>query len=520
MALTTTNFSSVFTEQRWVDQISKKFIREVTIDISDKNPICVFSITNAITIFKPEAYVPLVIGLGPYHHMDTHLYDMERYKVACAKSFLAQNHFLQGNVKFRALLIDKLQELDPVVRGCYHSYLDFDDYTLSWIEAIDGLFLLNVLQDYSTTVNLEGKKIARNAILSRDLLLLENQIPFPVLREISRTLHIYSSEKDYDEAKLFFMIERFCRANSPLEMPSISLCNYNETSHLHILDLMYRLMVNNGFLESGESSQDEEKVESQTESGEIEDLRENMSSACDNIGEITKLGMNFRIGVKILRPIQVIQDIPWDRILTITGLKSKNPEKLEGPVVEEIRIPSVSSLHCYAGISFRPTNEGMRGIKFVEEEAVLYLPVITLDVNSEVVLRNLVAYEIAMNYSHFSPSISQFVDLISGIIDKAEDVRMLKQNGIIKSKITNDQIAEIFNGMNKTTRSSVNKTVVEINNYYKKKLTVKAFKFVKKRLLSMWKMITRLLTVLLLLLLVLYSFCQFYGCPKLFGKNS
>ncbi|XP_076909252.1 putative UPF0481 protein At3g02645 [Bidens hawaiensis] len=246
-----------------------------------------------------------------------------------------------------------------------------------------------------------------------------------------------------------------------------------------------------------------------------------MNSACDNIGEITKLAMKFGIGRKILKPVQVIQDIPWDKILTISGLKAvKDPDNNEGPVVEEIKIPSVYSLHYYAGVTFKSTSEGIRGIKFVEEEATLYLPIIILDLNSEVIIRNLVAYETAMNYSNSSLSFSQFIDLLSGIIDSAEDARLLKEKGIVKGELTNDRIAKLFNGINKTTRNADNKTAAKINKYYKKRLAVRMFKFMKKRWFSLWKVVTHLLSVVLMLLLLLYSFCEFYGCPRLFRSSN
>ncbi|XP_071715212.1 putative UPF0481 protein At3g02645 [Rutidosis leptorrhynchoides] len=511
MSTLTKNFSSTFKEQRWVDQISRKFIREVAISISDENPICIFNVPKTITVFKPKAYVPQVIALGPYHHMDPLLYHMERYKISCAKWLFNQTrHFRHENNKFQELLIDKLKKLDPLVRGCYHNYLDFDDDTLFWIFAIDGLFLLNLLHEYF--VDREGKKLARDAILSRDLLLLENQIPFVVLSEIS-------SQLNTDEIELLHKMEHYCHENSPLQLSSISSDSCYETSHLHLLDLMYHLIVNNGSSETERSSQYEYQIESASEEIRIDE--EDINSARDNIGEITDLAMNFGMGKKILKPLQVIQDIPWDRLLTILGIKLAidDPKNYEGPLVKEIKIPSVSLLHYYAGIMFKSTNDGLRGLKFVEEEAVLYLPIITLDVNSEVVLRNLVAYETSMNYSCSSYSLSQFVDLISGIIDDAEDAKLLKQNGIIKGDLTNDQIADLFNGMNKVNHYG-NKTAMMINEYYKKRPVVKTFKFMKKKLLSLWKVVTQLLTVLVLLLLILYSFCEFYGCSRLLGDGN
>ncbi|XP_023734008.1 putative UPF0481 protein At3g02645 [Lactuca sativa] len=515
----TTSLSSMSRQQRWIHQIRKKFVKEVTIDISEENPICIFTVQKSVTIFKPDAYFPQVIALGPYHHMDPHLYDMERYKIATAKSLFNQTCAHLGNIKFRELLISKIKELDPVIRGCYHSYLDFNDNTLSWIMAIDGLFLLNILQDHFA--NLEDNKMLPASVLSRDLMLLENQIPSVLLKEIYRTLKYNSSEKYDDVVELLHMMEQFCRANSPLKLPSISSCQDHGGTYLHLLDLMYQLIVTNGFSDTQRVPPDEEKEEKQDESEETEVMEDDINSVCDNIDLITKIAMKFGIATKILKPFQVIQGMPWDKILSFLGLKRVNDSgKHEGPMVQEIKIPCVSTLHYYAGITFSSTNGGIMDIKFVEEEATLYLPVITLDVNSEVVLRNLVAYENAMHYSYSSQSISKFVDLISGIIDNAEDVILLKQKGIIKGDLTNNQIAELFNGMNKATRNSDSKTVANINKYYKKRLVVKIFKFIKKRFFYLWKVIARLLTILLLLLLVLYSFCQFYGCPKVVGSSN
>ncbi|KAL4589849.1 hypothetical protein LXL04_002760 [Taraxacum kok-saghyz] len=517
----TTSFSSASREQRWVHQISKKFIREVTIDISEENPICIFTVPKSVTIFKPEAYLPQVIALGPYHHMTPNLYNMERYKIASAKSFFSQTHPHLENIKFRELLIRKIKELDPIVRGCYHSYLDLNDKTLSWIMAIDGLFLLNILHDHFVC-NLEDNKMANGSILSRDVMLLENQIPFVILKEISRTLKYNSSKENDDEAVLFSMMEHFCHANSPLKLASISSYHGHAGSHLHLLDLMYHLIVHNGISDTQRSTTpDDEKVEKQEDSEETEVIEEDMNSICDNIGVITTIAMKFGIARKILKPFQVIQEIPWDKILTVSGLQTVNdPGQHEGPLVQEIKIPSVTSLHYYAGIEIRSTSGGIRDISFVEDEVTLYLPVITLDVNSEVILRNLVAYETAMNFSHSSQTISSFVDLISGIIDTDEDAKLLKQKGIIKGHLTNTQIAEMFNGMNKATRNSGCKTVASINKYYKKRFVVKIFKFIKKRFFSLWKVVARFFTILLLLLLVMHSFCVFYGCNKLFGGSS
>ena len=124
-----------FGKQRWVDQISKNFKEEGGIDVSNIH-VCVFNVPNSISRFKPEDYVPQAIALGPYHHFETHLYQMERYKVAAVKALLN----LDQVHTFETLVITRLKKVEFMIRTCYHKYLDLDGDTLAWILAIDGLF--------------------------------------------------------------------------------------------------------------------------------------------------------------------------------------------------------------------------------------------------------------------------------------------------------------------------------------------------------------------------------------------
>ncbi|KAM7473002.1 hypothetical protein LguiA_011185 [Lonicera macranthoides] len=206
--------------------------------------------------------------------------------------------------------------------------------------------------------------------------------------------------------------------------------------------------------------------------------------------------------------------MPWDKISILLGRKNDEQDD-NAPQVQEILIPSVTRLSKFGGINFRHTDGGIRDVKFVEEEATLYLPVITLNANSEVLLRNLVAYEHATSDSTLE--LAQYVDMMCGIIDTAEDARLLREKGIIKGTLSNEEIADLFNGINKSSNENTsNKIIEKISNYYSKKPIVKACRFVKNRVYASWKALTFVSTVFLLLLLILHSFCQVYGCPRFF----
>ncbi|KAK3003066.1 hypothetical protein RJ639_018810 [Escallonia herrerae] len=496
-----TIFNSTLSEHRWTDQIRKDFDKEYALYVTNI-PVSVFNVPKSISAIKPEAYIPQVIALGPYHHLRSELYQMERYKVAAVKSFLNKEQVLN----FQNLVIDKLKTLEPIIRACYHKYMDIDGDTLAWIIGIDGLFLLDILGNYDIVIiNSEGRKLSQDALLSRDVMVLENQIPTILLKELRKTLQIVSAEKDDDDG-LISMLEGFCRAHSPLGLATLAQLQPG-TNCLHLLDLMYLLIVNHEGAKSvpQEASVKLDVAEDDQELGIMRDELKN------NLVEISTVLTS--LGIKT--PLQVITKMPWEKISNLLGIQTGNKDK--NPLVEEIKIPSVSHLRKFGGIRFSPTNGGIRDARFVTTEATLYLPVITLNANSEVVLRNLVAYEAATSKSALE--LGQYVDLMSGILDTDEDTRLLVENKIIQGELSNDNIAQLFNGMNKTSGKARNRTIEEVNAYFNSRPRVQAYNFIKQRVYASWRALTLISTIVLVLLLILQSFCQVYGCPRLFGRS-
>lgn len=89
-----------------------------------------------------------------------------------------------------------------------------------------------------------------------------------------------------------------------------------------------------------------------------------------------------------------------------------------------------------------------------------------LDINKETVLRNLVAYE-ASNTS--GPLVfTRYTELINGIIDSEEDVRLLREQGVLVSRVKSDhEAAEMWNSMRKPVRLTkvgfLDKTIEDLN---------------------------------------------------------
>ncbi|KAM7511599.1 hypothetical protein LguiB_010474 [Lonicera macranthoides] len=142
-----------------------------------------------------------------------------------------------------------------------------------------------------------------------------------------------------------------------------------------------------------------------------------------NASEIVDVVLSSGIGGEALKPLQVINNLPWEKISNLLGHKTVNKQdKINIPIVEKISVPSVTYLSNIAGVEFKPTG-GVRDVEVDEKKGILYLPVITLNDNTEVMLRNLVAYEATISNSGLV--LEDYMDLMGGIIDTADDVTML-----------------------------------------------------------------------------------------------
>ena len=152
----------------------------------------------------------------------------------------------------------------------------------------------------------------------------------------------------------------------------------------------------------------------------------------------------------------------------VQGMEDIFEPKEESPLVEELSIPSVSELF-EIGVKFCPAKGGLETICFDKILGKFYIPVINLDDNSEVVLRNLVAYE-----ASFAPEVmvfSRYTKLMNGIIDKEEDMRILRECGIVLNRLRSDkEVANLFNGMTKSVKITkvwiVDKVIEDANGYY------------------------------------------------------
>ncbi|XP_049390569.1 putative UPF0481 protein At3g02645 [Solanum stenotomum] len=147
---------------------------------------------KSCTIFKvnvwqresnPDAYTPKMVSIGPYHKKNAQLDPMKKYKLLYLQRFLQRNERL--DVKS---YISELEKVKEKVLKCYEDIEKLGNDSLEFCEMLlfDGCFVVEFIREcyriYAEVEN-EINNINHNYIF-RDLMLLENQLPFFVLDKL------------------------------------------------------------------------------------------------------------------------------------------------------------------------------------------------------------------------------------------------------------------------------------------------------------------------------------------------
>ncbi|PWA89395.1 hypothetical protein CTI12_AA110870 [Artemisia annua] len=481
--------------QQWLNNFIKTFYNHL--HLNTNLPICIFQLPQTLTTQKPNSYTPQHIGLGPIHHFETNLYtNQQQLKLITSKTILAP--FINTS-QFDTIVQDHLVGIVPLARCCYDVYFDINDECLAWVLAIDALYLLDIMS--KVTNGLPYKSF-------EDVFMVENQIPLVILVELLNALHL-ELNGDIDSSNLSSLLVKFCETRSPLKITTqetqldLDVCNM-----FHLLDCMYHLIVNyrlppkNPFLRTNFLMD-----------VHLEDV--------ENVVQIA--GGLFPGANAILQPIKLILKLPWDKISVLVK-KTLG----ENDTMMEINIPSVSKLSKIGKIEFSSTPGGIHDIKFDEGNLTFFLPVLELKSDSEVILRNLVAYEELMfkKETFTNLDFTEYVDLLCGIVDGVKDVKILREKNVIEGDMSDEEIVKLFNGITKSSvkndgkTSELQKTISKVNTYYSNIPRVKAFNFIKKLFLATWKILAIVFSVMSLVLMVVTGVCEVYDCKGQFGLGN
>ncbi|KAK3145257.1 hypothetical protein QOZ80_4AG0326360 [Eleusine coracana subsp. coracana] len=304
----------------------------------------------------------------------------------------------------------------------------------------------------------------------------------------------------------------------------------------HLLELLYRFLVPDAAAFDDDQQDTNVSITEQPSLDEVEKQQfqdyDKVKKACLQVSSVGIIKENL-----ISRPMSVVSNLTEQvarNVPVLTGMvslvgklmASKEVQKrLNGmnlgsiansPLAQEIKVPSVTQL-AGCGVRFAPAPEGIAGISFDRATTTLNLPVITLDGNTEVILRNLVAYEAVAVRGPLV--LARYTELLNGVIDTAKDVKILKQSGVVVNQMkSNKEAAEMWNGMCRATRISkvprLDGVIRAVNDHRNRTAMVRARKLLKKYVFRSWKILTLLASLVMLLMTALQTFCSAYPCES------
>ncbi|KAI5583732.1 hypothetical protein BDE02_06G035000 [Populus trichocarpa] len=340
-----------------------------------------------------KCYDPSMVSLGPYHHGKQELKEMEELKFPMARQFVRD-----CEMPFEAMW-SKVKELKIAASKCYVEDMiaKFNkDDQFNQMMFLDGCFILQFLICFMQKP--ENLKISSHdaVLVTKDLFLLENQLPFSVLKSLMSFRYKNSDQGGGEGMKLFADFFKHIRAIPPRRescrdkisnffcklvpksLSSLSGLSGDQHEPAHLLEFFHMQFVGRQINLSDHTSQT---------SWQEDDTRT----------------IWYRY-----YPAEELRDI---------GIHFK---------------PSKTS--HFTDVQFKPTWLAGR----------LYIPPLSIDDSTKSLLLNLVAYEATLDTS--KDWITSYVCFMDSLIDHPEDVKELRSQGILLTTLGSDkQVAELFN---------------------------------------------------------------------------
>ncbi|PWA86635.1 hypothetical protein CTI12_AA134980 [Artemisia annua] len=424
---------------------------------------------------------------------------------------------------------------------------------------------LELASRLSSVVDVSGKKLSHMTIL-RDVIKLENQIPLFLVQTMLKHQHTEKPAKETLQIMLMGLYRELSPFQYRRQSPNVDINNCD-----HILDFLYHMTIPTpeelGIVdeenESGGGTRnlsmpklpDETMINvdiTEAQGGDVRGKEQSFKKPShvkrlldQTWRTIKKTYSGFKRFVQVImfsRAVILVLKVPWKIISSLPVLQLlKDPienmlanfqdetnEKLDDesnetnpPLIEEITIPSVTEM-VNAGIRFIPVKNGtISAIRFNVKTSTLYLPVVHLDVNTEVYLRNLVAYEACVASGPLV--MARYTELMNGIIDTEEDAKYLMDRKIVLNHLKSDQeVADLWNGMSKSVKMTkvpyMDKVIEEVNKRYNGTWRVKLARFMATYVFGSWKFLTLFSAVFMLFLSTVQTFCSIYSCARVFKQ--
>ncbi|XP_077211061.1 UPF0481 protein At3g47200-like isoform X2 [Tasmannia lanceolata] len=475
----------------WVVSIWKEREANPAKNIIGKVPQILRKVTSNEACFDPE-----VLSLGPYHYGKPHLKRLEKYKHKAVWIYTNSDADLTKAEPF----YDALRGVVDQVTMCYeknneisssknNNEISEDEFV--WMMLMDGCFVLEFISEV-----LGKKKMSLSehdkSLVVRDMMLLENQLPFLVLKTLTVTKEAARKGRRRERR---WLVDQF-DAPTQRKLADKSVGPVGDQL-LSIINQFTDILIQTPHYPSPSlisSHKDEDKP-----SGKGGDVNEEARKANDGEGD-----GNDNEPVHLLDSFRT----------KLLGKKSTHQETESGG---------------HSWYSFRSATElKAAGIKFSRSETTklsdvrfkshyfwgeLFLPPIVVDDSTKHKLLNTIAYELCPD-GPCDYGVSSYLCLLDSLIDREEDVKELRSEGIVLNALGSDQdVAELFNVLAKdlTLDSQAYAQVKKgIESHCKGRWNVNMANLYYTHFDTPWTLVATIAAVFLLILTVIQTYFAIY----------
>ncbi|KAK1435099.1 hypothetical protein QVD17_00859 [Tagetes erecta] len=149
-----------------------------------KSSCCIFRVPKSLVEIKKEAYQPQIVSIGPYHYGAKHLEMIQEHK------WRYLNDMITRTSKSLGVFMNIVVSMENEIRECYSESIDrYSSNEVAKMMVLDGVFLIELFRKVGNLVDIQQddpifKMVWVFPFLLRDLLRIENQIPFFVLQKL------------------------------------------------------------------------------------------------------------------------------------------------------------------------------------------------------------------------------------------------------------------------------------------------------------------------------------------------
>ncbi|XP_031103984.1 uncharacterized protein LOC116007451 [Ipomoea triloba] len=489
---------------------------------------CIFKVHEMLHKTKPEAYTPLTISIGPYHHGKPEFRKMERLKELYTQSFMGRLELelythvqsLSEGVGVEELYTEsllnragagveecwkKLKELEGRAKRYYGDEIEEKVSGDKFVKMLllDGCFIVEYVFRSYLGMKGKGQQYGNDPIymqnIVRDMLLLENQLPFFVLQALYDMISNPGNPEFLEMVKFVFRskINTITLPNTKVKPQEIK----------HLLQIVHILCQPQPQLQNNRQIQ-QKKAKAKACSSSCyfwKQPQDQGQGGSDIESNSLSNGQDRR------QFFRCFLSKFWGRgVIMQFSSQSKDEDK---ELLYSIR--TASELH-EAGVHFKKVGNiigtssdqtiSLFDIKF--NHGVLEIPSFALYDTTETLFRNLIAYE-----QHLPPDVhpiyfTDYAVFMDDLINTEKNVNLLRLKNVFINKLGDDkEVTCLFNNLNKEVWSFhddfyYRDVCKELNRHCKKPWNVLMAKLRRDYFHTPWAGISTFAAILLLSLAI------------------